>query len=475
MPPRLHRRGDTTIAVDNTDPGIQYTGSWNLSLTASPLVHNGTLAVTDSPNAGFQYSFQGSQVSVYGSVNIIDGSSMTVQFSLDNESAVNFTATGPKNVDGQLLFQSTQNQTQATHLLAVNASSVSADAPFSFDYLSYELLPPPSVNSKHSPFTPAIFAVLGAGFLLVGYCAYRRIRTRRRKRAHRAAAAHVRAADAGEPDSNEEDGQSRHQSAELERLDEERLQAGIEISKLDTTAAILPVLSSEPLKDTRGTPAVESPLPDMVQITETPASVSVAPPSPRIPEQMPHDERLRQSSAPDFNYVTTNPGNPFMAVSSDGTTADTGSRISRRNSQRSFSAAYEITSGEVGNSSELPPYSRAPAAVPSSADARGKPRSVANPDIARQTTTGESSRVPATAGTATVPVQGGSREKPRHVANPEVTSHVVTDAYKEKYNTAHPPDLPTPPSGPQPPPPTRSLPQPPGIPSHAAIPRSSME
>ncbi|TCD63831.1 hypothetical protein EIP91_004898 [Steccherinum ochraceum] len=143
---------DQTSMIDDRDPRIHYFGSWTEESTTNTAVFDGTLHSGLEPASGFELTFTGIQVAVYGTVLIRNNVlPPIIQISIDDGPLVEFNApSSPMEGDALLLFLS-DALSLTSHKVVANVTRTTADAPFLLDYITIlPVAPTPSTSFQLS-------------------------------------------------------------------------------------------------------------------------------------------------------------------------------------------------------------------------------------------------------------------------------------------------------------------------------------
>ena len=166
--------------ADNTDPALQYSGVWSEEEDKDAL--NGTLSVTVKPGSTVTFPFSGttnnfhplhslsevvtgSQIAVIGALTSTDRPSFQAEFTIDGSSPVIFVS--PANVTEKqeaVTFFESQPLPDSQHVLFINVTFASQDAPFSFDGLNFyptSIQTMPNASYAISSLIPAATAPAG--------------------------------------------------------------------------------------------------------------------------------------------------------------------------------------------------------------------------------------------------------------------------------------------------------------------------
>ncbi|KAJ2915429.1 hypothetical protein MD484_g4996, partial [Candolleomyces efflorescens] len=144
LPSGTLARSRDMLVVDNLDPQIRFSGSWNNERdfsAAAGIPLNGTVSRTNSVGASFQFNFTGSAVTVYALRRSVAGR-LSASYRIDNgtpETVVHFNGsqdTQDRWSINQAFF--TKDLVPSTHSLTVTVTEVSANQEFAFDYLTLE-------------------------------------------------------------------------------------------------------------------------------------------------------------------------------------------------------------------------------------------------------------------------------------------------------------------------------------------------
>ncbi|EKM56885.1 uncharacterized protein PHACADRAFT_254252 [Phanerochaete carnosa HHB-10118-sp] len=141
------------IRIDDSDPSVNYTGSW-FKGGNPPEEYMGTTHGAITNGSTMSFTFNGTAVALYGTIGPInsdsDNQTTTSMYVLDEASAV--TVTAPKSLTtqyGYAFFLSPQLADEQ-HTLTVTATDVVSDNTFWIDYLEYT----PSSNTSSSSAPP---------------------------------------------------------------------------------------------------------------------------------------------------------------------------------------------------------------------------------------------------------------------------------------------------------------------------------
>ncbi|KAJ7244454.1 hypothetical protein C8J57DRAFT_1363865 [Mycena rebaudengoi] len=175
--------------IDDRDPRITYTGTWNLGGT--PNEHNGTVSSSIKVGNHFSVPFTGTSIGVYGT---FDSSSAGVETSYEIDGGPTTTVTSPssgKDSFQQLFWQSdpvgTGSHTLVVTMVAVNKVAEAGEGTVWFDYFNITHAssgsPSPPKKTSHAAVIGGVISgvvvlIIAAGLLLL----YLR-RRRRHKRA----------------------------------------------------------------------------------------------------------------------------------------------------------------------------------------------------------------------------------------------------------------------------------------------------
>ncbi|KAG5634063.1 hypothetical protein H0H81_003570, partial [Sphagnurus paluster] len=133
----------TTIALDDTDPGIKYSGKWteqSATVYSSGLSYNGTMHGSTTPGDSFTVSFTGDSISVYGLLSQQTGSHSST-YSIDGgpptsyNYSFNATPTGTSSLN-QNFFSI--DVIPGQHNLTVTVTEVTGSQTFWIDYVLYQ-------------------------------------------------------------------------------------------------------------------------------------------------------------------------------------------------------------------------------------------------------------------------------------------------------------------------------------------------
>ncbi|KIP02868.1 hypothetical protein PHLGIDRAFT_275397 [Phlebiopsis gigantea 11061_1 CR5-6] len=154
--------------VDDTDPAITYVGAWGAAGSAAE--YNTTTHYTKSTGHAFTFTFNGTQISVFGTIpqNKGGGTATNIQYIVDNIPAQSQTLPPVLNNSYRTPFFSSPPLSQQQHTLVTVLTSVGPA--YFLDYLTYdssvEALPPsptcptvpPSPSCPTAPPPPAVSA-----------------------------------------------------------------------------------------------------------------------------------------------------------------------------------------------------------------------------------------------------------------------------------------------------------------------------
>ncbi|KAH9939941.1 hypothetical protein B0H21DRAFT_755561 [Amylocystis lapponica] len=139
-------RHSTLLTVDDRDPRITYQGSWFTTTDAND--HNSTATGTTRAGSTVQFVFNGTQVTVFGTVGSTGSSS---SYTLDDSPPVQFTISQPSSAIYNEPFYSSPLLPAGEHTLTINAT---ADGDYLWlDYLQFTAIQnetqtdAPSLNS----------------------------------------------------------------------------------------------------------------------------------------------------------------------------------------------------------------------------------------------------------------------------------------------------------------------------------------
>ncbi|KIP07155.1 hypothetical protein PHLGIDRAFT_118314 [Phlebiopsis gigantea 11061_1 CR5-6] len=125
------------VVVDDRDPRIDYTTAW-YSEPGQGTDYNRTVSVSGNPNAGFQFTFRGTSVAVYGSIP--PNNTAVSTYTIDVSAPVTYTnVPSSAYTSRQLCFQS-PTLPDGAHTLVVDIPGSTIGhtwTEFSFDFLSY--------------------------------------------------------------------------------------------------------------------------------------------------------------------------------------------------------------------------------------------------------------------------------------------------------------------------------------------------
>lgn len=137
--------GSRVLIVDDTDPSISYNGPWRLFSDLSDVSreYNSTIHRADAAGQSLSYTFEGTSISVFGSLdNPDENGSPEVRFTIDNLPSAPWNATGSLNtktdrlMSHQALFRSF-NLLPGTHTLTIDILNSGPEGPFFyFDYFT---------------------------------------------------------------------------------------------------------------------------------------------------------------------------------------------------------------------------------------------------------------------------------------------------------------------------------------------------
>jgi hypothetical protein len=135
-----------TLIVDDTDPSITYTGNWPALGTITDTSHefNGTIHRGDTTGQSMTYTFTGTMITVYGSLDTPASKGLPqVEFKVNSIDAVQINSTGTIKyrtnalTTHQVLFTS-PNLVQGTHTITISMTgTAAANGPyFYFDFFT---------------------------------------------------------------------------------------------------------------------------------------------------------------------------------------------------------------------------------------------------------------------------------------------------------------------------------------------------
>ncbi|KAF7986367.1 hypothetical protein HWV62_35384 [Athelia sp. TMB] len=131
--PRLS--DEMSSKVDDTDPRLQYSGSWSPFSNLAPApAYNNTLHGTAKPGAQMVLEFAGTGISVYGTVSP-NGTAIS-NYTIDGGSSSIFTAPVVETALGGVLYFNSSVLGDGNHTLVV--TNIDSDPWFWIDYFSIE-------------------------------------------------------------------------------------------------------------------------------------------------------------------------------------------------------------------------------------------------------------------------------------------------------------------------------------------------
>ncbi|KIP02018.1 hypothetical protein PHLGIDRAFT_314441 [Phlebiopsis gigantea 11061_1 CR5-6] len=182
------------VVIDDKNPRIIYSTGWYSADGVHATDYNQTISISGDPSAGFSFKFNGTSISVYGSIP--PNNTAMSMYTLDTSTPATFTSpnnTGPYK-SGQLLYQSPA-LSDGEHTLSVGTPDTvigDASTQFYFDYLTYAssagngTTPTSAVStsgSGHSKASTVVPAVLVPCLVLIAALGAMRYWFKRRRRA----------------------------------------------------------------------------------------------------------------------------------------------------------------------------------------------------------------------------------------------------------------------------------------------------
>ncbi|KAJ7482948.1 hypothetical protein B0H11DRAFT_1807255 [Mycena galericulata] len=126
-----------SVIVDDHDPRVQYTPSTGWTTKGKPVEYMSTTTASTTPGNTATFSFEGTSLTVYGTVGPSKGQGATMSFSIDNELPTTFTAPGSNSstVHHEVLWDS-GTLADGNHTLLITQTS-KVEQIF-LDYFLYE-------------------------------------------------------------------------------------------------------------------------------------------------------------------------------------------------------------------------------------------------------------------------------------------------------------------------------------------------
>ncbi|KAJ3484113.1 hypothetical protein NLI96_g5858 [Meripilus lineatus] len=129
------------VFFDDRDPSLIYFGDWLLDGTGNPKIYDGTLSESQVASSGVSFQFNGTQISVFGTVRPLGSGALPPisTYKIDGNSPVTYTA---PNLTGEeasgILFFASNNLAAASHVLVINVTRASQGGPYMLDYITVQ-------------------------------------------------------------------------------------------------------------------------------------------------------------------------------------------------------------------------------------------------------------------------------------------------------------------------------------------------
>jgi hypothetical protein len=135
-----------TLIIDDTDPNISYTGNWKPLGPISDTSHefNGTVRRGDAKDQSLSYKFNGTRITVYGSLDKPKNNLVGVEFQVDNNNPEKINSTGTltwqiDQLHTHLALYQSSLLSDGEHTINIKVTNATADGPyFYFDFFTVD-------------------------------------------------------------------------------------------------------------------------------------------------------------------------------------------------------------------------------------------------------------------------------------------------------------------------------------------------